>query len=379
PYHGGLELEQKNTNMQLWLRNACQVIVATNAFGMGIDKPDVQTVIHYHLPESLENYYQEAGRAGRNGQLAQSIIIKSRSDIDLVRKQYLSILPSKEDIKHLYKNLNNYFQIPYGEGLEEEFNFNFAEFCNHYRLNALKTYQALLFLERQSVLRLNRQFRKKTAITFLIESNRLLHHIEKNQEQSILVKTILRIYGGSAEQKISLDLNFIASKTGLKNEKIITILQSLERDQIATVSIQNTDARITFLVPREDQYTINQISKYLVQQNEVKHRLVEKLIEYTEQNEYCLQHFILSYFGETDLENCNNCSYCFEEKKKNSTIDWLHYKTEIEKLLLNSSMSSTQLIHQLNFDKEIALEVIKQMLDNDLIILNNKNQFELVT
>ena len=160
-YHGGLPNTEKDTNMTLWLQNQKQVIVATNAFGMGIDKPNVKTVIHLNLPESIESYFQEAGRVGRNGDKAFAVILKNNSDEILVKNQFLNVLPTVDFVKQVYRKLCSYFQISYGEGEYETFDFDFNSFCKTYTFSPILSYNALLLLDRNSVITLSKQFKNK--------------------------------------------------------------------------------------------------------------------------------------------------------------------------------------------------------------------------
>lgn len=147
--------------MKLWMEEKVQVIVATNAFGMGIDKANVKTVIHIQLPENLENYYQEAGRAGRNGEKAFAVLLNSPSDIQYSENQILNSLPDKKFLKEMYVKLCNFFQIAYGEGIYEQFSFNINQFCVQYGFPTLKTFNSLQFLDRQGIISFRRSFQKK--------------------------------------------------------------------------------------------------------------------------------------------------------------------------------------------------------------------------
>ncbi|MGY8915695.1 MAG: helicase-related protein, partial [Flavobacteriales bacterium] len=142
-FHGGIPKKEKTKRLQLWLENKVQVMVATNAFGMGIDKPDVELVVHYQIPDSLENYFQEAGRAGRDGAPARAVMVLNKADENQVKQQFLSVLPDVNFLKLLYNKLNNYFQIPYGEAISETFHFHFNKFCDTYKLNTALTYNGL--------------------------------------------------------------------------------------------------------------------------------------------------------------------------------------------------------------------------------------------
>ncbi|MEC8684106.1 MAG: RecQ family ATP-dependent DNA helicase, partial [Bacteroidota bacterium] len=179
-YHGGLGNGERQERFAAWSQNKTQVMVATSAFGMGIDKADVQTVIHVELPESLESYFQEAGRAGRNGQHATSVILFNNSDKDRLTNQFLKVLPSVSFVKKVYKKLNSYFQISYGEGEHETFRFDFTEFCKTYDFNTLLTYNALQLLDRNSVLLLSQEFYRRATLQFSVSAINLTYYLIRN-------------------------------------------------------------------------------------------------------------------------------------------------------------------------------------------------------
>ncbi|MBU2060702.1 MAG: ATP-dependent DNA helicase, partial [Bacteroidetes bacterium] len=195
-YHGGLSPKEKDKNMNLWMQDEAQVIVATNAFGMGIDKADVKTVIHIQLPENLENYYQEAGRAGRNENKAFAVLLTNPSDIIQAENQFLNILADKTFLNSIYKKLCTYLQIAYGEGINEQFAFNLNHFCTKYNFPVLKTYNAFQFLDRQGVITLSQEFSEKISLQFIISSKEVIRYSSLNPNDEEIILTILRTYPG---------------------------------------------------------------------------------------------------------------------------------------------------------------------------------------
>lgn len=236
-------------------------MVATNAFGMGIDKPDVELVIHYQIPDCLENYFQEAGRAGRNGEPAKAILLTNKMDEEQVKNQFLSILPDIPFIKLVYNKLNNYFQIPFGEGNDQQFQLNFNGFCETYKLNPLITYNAFRVLDQNSVFALSESFSKKTSLQFSTTKERLFSYLAKNRGLAPIVQTILRTYGGVFEFNTKINTFLVAKKAGVLETMVFKTMQQLHTDDIITYQEQNSDLELTFLVPREDDSTINILQK----------------------------------------------------------------------------------------------------------------------
>ncbi|MEO8935052.1 MAG: ATP-dependent DNA helicase RecQ [Xanthomarina sp.] len=376
-YHGGLSNKLKDTHQHEWINNQKQVMVATNAFGMGIDKPDVKTVIHINLPESIESYFQEAGRAGRNGEKAFAVILKNKSDVILVKNQFLNNLPSIKDVKHIYRKLSNYFQIPYGEGQNILYDFNFNDFCKIYQLPSLMTYNALQLLDRTSLITLSKQFSKKTTVQFIISNKSLFSYLDTHPELSIVVKTILRTYGGIFEHEIKINSLLVSEKASLSEERVIDSLKQLEKDEIISLSLSTTDSEITYLQPREDDMAINRISHYIENQNKLKHRQVHSIIDYIENDETCKSVQLLSYFGEKNLEDCAICSVCIKKNKKSNKTDLKQIQTEILHALSINDLSSRDLMKQISCSETDLNNVIRLLLEHEFISITAKNTYKL--
>ncbi|GAA4977362.1 RecQ family ATP-dependent DNA helicase [Algibacter aquimarinus] len=375
-YHGGLENAKKDSNMTEWLNNQKQVMVATNAFGMGIDKPDVKTVIHLNLPESIESYFQEAGRVGRNGEKAYAVILKNNSDTVLVKNQFLSVLPTVKFVKQVYRKLCNYFQISYGEGEYQTFDFDFNSFCKTYEFGALLCYNTLLLLDRNSVITLSKQFKNKVTAQFIITNAALFNYLETHQDYSIIVKSILRMYGGIFDHVSKIDLSKVSEKASVSESKLINTLQELERDEIITLNLAKTDAQVTFIEPREDDKTINRIAKNIEQQNKLKHNQIKAMLDYIENDTVCKSIQLLSYFGEKNIEPCGICSVC-NNNKKNNKEDINTLKKRVIKLLESGDKSSRNIIATLNAPEDQVKTVLKLLLEHKIITITQTNTYKL--
>lgn len=376
-YHGGLSNDEKNTNMSAWLNNQKQVIVATNAFGMGIDKPDVKTVIHLNLPESIENYFQEAGRAGRNGSKAFAVILKNNSDAVLVNNQFLKVLPTVSFVKQVYRKLCSYFQISYGEGVYSTYDFDFNTFCKAYNFSPVLSYNALLLLDRNSIITLSKQFKNNIKVQFIISSSALFNYLETHKEFNIIVKSILRMYGGIFDHVTKIDLNRIVDKASVTEPQLIHVLQELENSQIITLNLAKTDAQITFIQPREDDKTINRIATIIEQQNKLKQQQVKSILEYVENNTICKSMQLLNYFGEKNIKPCGICSVCTETKKNHKPQDINTLKKRIIELLENGDLSSRIISTTLNCSEKDVKTVLKLLLEHNIITITQTNTYKL--
>ncbi len=376
-YHGGLSNAEKEANMNQWINNQKQVMVATNAFGMGIDKPDVKTVIHLNLPESIESYFQEAGRAGRNGDKAFAVILKNNSDAVLAKKQFLNILPHVKFVKQVYRKLCNYFQVPYGEGEYSTHDFDFNSFCQTYNFSSMLTYNALLVLDRNSVVSLSRQFKNNVTVQFMISSPAIFNYLETHQDLNLIVKSMLRMYGGIFDHQTKVNTLKVAQKASTSESKLINVLEQLEKDQVIDLHLGKTDAQITFILPREDDKTINRIANIIEQQNKLKQQQVSAMLDYVENDTQCKSIQLLTYFGESHLKPCGICSVCTNTKTNREPQNLNVLKTSIIELLENGELSSRDLHANFEAPEESIKNVLKLLLEHKIITITKTNTYKL--
>ena len=376
-YHGGLSNIEKDTNMNQWLNNQKQVMVATNAFGMGIDKPDVKTVIHLNLPESIESYFQEAGRVGRNGDKAFAVILKNNSDAVLVKNQFLKVLPTVDFVKQVYRKLCSYFQISYGEGEYITNDFNFNTFCKTYKFSGILAYNALLLLDRNSVITLSKQFKNKVTIQFIISSPAIFNYLETHQDLNLIVKSMLRMYGGIFDHETKVNTLKVAQKASVTESKLINALTQLEKDEVIALHLGKTDAQITFILPREDDKTINRIASIIEQQNKLKQQQVNAMLNYIKNDSVCKSMQLLAYFGEKELKPCGICSVCITTKKKNKPQDLKSLKNSIIELLEQGDLSSRELNTAIDVSEKDIKAVLKLLLEHNIITITQTNTYKL--
>ncbi|MCB0452350.1 MAG: RecQ family ATP-dependent DNA helicase [Aequorivita sp.] len=376
-YHGGISTKEKAQKLQSWRSGTFSTMVATNAFGMGIDHPNVRYVIHLQIPESLESYFQEAGRAGRDGEYAAAVLLYNVYDKIYVKQQYVESLPTTSDLKKIYRTLNNYFQIPYGEGEFTKHNFDFSEFCKTYNLNTLPTYNALNSLDRLSIIQLSQEFGRKSIVQFLISSEEVLLYFEKDVTASVVGKTILRIYGGIFEMPTAINLDVITSKTGQSIETVIAVLKKMERDHVVEMALQITDATLTFLVPREDEKTINVISREIEALNRKKTAQVDSVLNYIANTKTCRSVQLVSYFGETTASKCGICSVCKTQNSMLPNREIEHLAKKILAVLESGDLSSREISEKLTFAEADILKVLRLLIDADKIKINPKKQYYL--
>ena len=309
-YHGGMSFKKKEVMYSDWINNKFSVMIATNAFGMGIDKSDVEMVIHLTIPDSLEAYFQESGRAGRNGEKSFAYLITGPDTVLNMKPWFENLIPDVPFLKLIYKKLCTYFQIAYGELNNERLGMHFDKFCEIYKLSKRKTYNALKTLESHGVLVFEKVRENKLTIQFLVSNKTLQSLVEKDNRENNVTKAILRSYEGVFAKSTAIDLEKITTKTGLKISAILEVLERLKSvNAIAFEKIQ-TDAQVTFLVPREDEKTIHRISKSGSNQNKIKLKKFHAVLKYVKNNSVCKSLQLLTYFNEKPTKPCGICSVC---------------------------------------------------------------------
>lgn len=374
-YHGGLSVKEKEKNMSLWMNEEVQIMVATNAFGMGIDKSNVKTVIHIHLPESMESYYQEAGRAGRNEEKAFAIILTSPSDKIQAQSQFINVLPDKKILTQIYIKLCTYFRIAYGEGIDEQFSFNLNQFCQRYGFPTLKTFNAIQFLDRQGILSLSQEYSEKITMQFIIESKEVIRYMSLNPNEEPIILSLLRTYPGIYESQTAINLSLIAKKANCEETLIHSILEKLKVRDIIDYHKKNNDASIIFNEIREDERTINRVSKYLENQNKQKIAQFESVLNYINERKVCKSNLILDYFGEKTDTDCGICSYCISKKKKSSDTSLISEK--IMELLKTQNLNSREIQKLTKNTEDDVIFALQNLLENDKIAVNPNNTYTL--
>ncbi|MDO5105561.1 ATP-dependent DNA helicase RecQ [Capnocytophaga sp.] len=375
-FHGGLSADEKNKKLSIWLLGDIQVMVATNAFGMGIDKPDVRTVIHWEIPTTIEDYFQEAGRAGRDGQKSYAVLLYDDFDLQNAENQLKEQIIDTQYLKLIYAKLNAYFKIAYGEGAEIPLQFQFSDFCKRYGLHFQKTYNALLMLDRLSVISLSQNFHNKATLQFLPSSYEIINYLKTNADFKDLVFYLLRNFPGIYEQTLPINIEKIAQKTGMDTTKITEQLQKLQQAGIVSYTSESTDAEIVFKVPRDDDRTINSVAKNLKEYTNNKTDLQQAMFRYILDDTICKSVQLLTYFGEKKAEACGICSVCVS-KNPSISVDMKEIENKIIALLKQSPQSFTELVLELPFEEKDISECLYNFLDTNVLKINEFNKYVL--
>jgi len=378
-YHGGLTNDMKSKVLQNWTNESTPIIVATNAFGMGIDKANVRAVIHLHIPNSIENYLQEIGRAGRDNKKSNAFLIYNNSTIFEGKTFIEKSLASTDFCKTVYSKLHENYQITYGEFFDKPYTFNLQDFCSKYKLPILKTFSVLNYFENEDIIALQHNANKKSILKIIVNSKYLIAYENRNPKLETILKVVLRNYGGAFDQFISISETVISKKINISKTEVIAQLNRLKADKIISYSEASNHAKIKFLVPREDRFVINSISKNIENRNKTKINNAKSVVNYIHNDKICRNIQLLTYFGELNPKKCNICDVCLSENKTNQKFDYQLIANKIMLLFTNSkSLTTKDIINQIPFDKKYIIKTLQLLIEKNTLRLTSQNKLEII-
>ncbi|WP_432711931.1 RecQ family ATP-dependent DNA helicase [Pedobacter sp.] len=375
-YHAGLMRDERSRKQEDWKNNKIRIIVATNAFGMGIDKPDVRFVVHLDLPESLEAYYQEAGRAGRDEHRAFAVLLANKNDQRSLQEKYTNNFPSVAEIKKTYHYLGSYYQLAYGVGQGLTFPFDLADFCKKFNLGVLKTIAALKFLEHDGYLTLSENTFLQSRVLVSVSNEDLYRFQIENAGFDPLIKTLLRSYGGAFDQYVGIKEDDLAKKLGISFNTVVAMLKRLQDQEIISYLPQTDQPQLLFILPRQDQEHMDIDVKYIELRKKLQEDQINAVLAYTSTFN-CRSVQLLAYFDEPHSAKCGVCDVCIAEKKAldleelSERIDF-----EIATVLQSNSQTLTDLVNELQSGTETEkLDRIRELLDAGKIKTDGKNYY----
>ena len=375
-YHAGLDIKSRSQKQNKWKKSKDSVMVATNAFGMGIDKPDVRFVAHLDLPDNLESYFQEAGRAGRDEKEAYSFILVENADIINLKKNFALAFPSIDVIKDVYQALGNYYQLAVGSGKEAAFDFELVDFCDRFKFQPLIVFNALKFLEKESYVLLSDGFDSQAKIRFVVNRENLYKFQVENSFYDLFIKLLLRSYSGLFQDFINISEIELAKRASIDEQTVVKYLKRLAQYEILDYIPQKSKPQLIYLKERIDTNRLF-ISKenYSSLKKAANHRL-NKVIAYVETNNKCRSQQLLSYFGERDSERCGNCDVCMKRNRvKISTAEFDQILGQIKPLLLTKACFLQEIIDHLEmYNENDVIGVVRWLQDNGNVEVNEKNQ-----
>ena len=372
-YHAGLEHSTRDERQTMWQEDKVRVMVATNAFGMGIDKPDVRLVIHIDCPDSIEAYFQEAGRGGRDGKKAYAVLLYNNHDKITLSKRISDNFPDKDYIKKVYEHLAYFFQIGVGSGYGHTFEFNIGKFCNNFKHFPIRLEAALKILEKAGYIEYDSNGNERTRLMFLVERDELYKLNELSKEQNSVIIATLRCYSGLFSSYAIIDEGLIAQKAGIDKNEVYCILKELDKKRLVSFIPEKNVPRIKYTQNRVDTKEII-ISKevYDIRKELFKCR-IEAINKYAENNYMCRSRQMLRYFGENKSSNCNQCDVCIDNRKmtKEDKEELKVIRQEILNLLSDKKEHNVEELYKIKHDLTKIEHVIYHMSDEEEIFNNN--------
>ena len=370
-YHAGLDDATKDIRQQRWQTGESRVMVATNAFGMGIDKPDVRIVIHMDLPDSIEAYFQEAGRAGRDGQKAYAVILYAKSDKTTLHKRIPDTFPEKEYIRDVYEHLQYYYQMAMGDGLDCVREFNIEDFCRKFKYFPVPVDSALRILTQAGYLEYTAEQDSTSRILFTIRRDELYRLREMGEDMDRLIQAVLRSYTGVFTDYTYINEDSLAIRTGLTRRQIYEMLVHLAKLRIVSYIPHKKTPYIIYTRERVEAQRIH-ISPEVYEHRKARYETrINAMLDYVTNDTVCRSRMLLDYFGERNEHNCGQCDTCISLRSKPGASEQPDRETLCAKvcgILSRESLTPAGLLKQLPMDKELLTEILHRLSDEGKII-----------
>lgn len=372
-YHAGLTFEQRTDHQEQWIKNQKRVMVATNAFGMGIDKPDVRIVAHLDLPDNLESYYQEAGRAGRDGKRAYAVVIYHDADVSTLKTKTKQAHPSVIVLKKTYQALANYYQLALGSGEGESFDFELPDFCDRFGLQYAITDSALRKLEEEGLIDFNESFYSPSVVHISVDKAKLYEFQVANEQFDPLVKMLLRLYGGQLfTDFIKISEPYLAKGLKVKTSELVAALKHLHELRIIVYKPVKEKPQITFILPRQHAENLPLDIKRLEERKALIESKMKAMSDFVTSTHRCRMQLIQEYFGEETFQVCGKCDVCIGQKKKENSDQTNSLRDEIITLVKAKLYTIDQLEKRIApTDTELFIDVVRQMVDEGELEYDN--------
>lgn len=371
-YHAGLTNDTKDQRQKSWSTGESRVMVATNAFGMGIDKPDVRLVVHIDFPDSPEAYFQEAGRAGRDGLKSYAVLLYARSDKTILRKRLADTFPEKEYIRQVYEHINFYYQMAMGDGLGRTYAFNIDEFCHNFKHFPVQVDSALKILTRAGYLEYTDEQDNNSRLMFTLRRDELYRINEGSPDTEKLLRIILRSYTGVFSDYAYINEDLLAQRSGLTRQQVYECLISLTRQNILHYIPGKKTPYIIYTRERQETDRLH-FSKEVYEDRKASYeRRIKAMLEYADSDHVCRSRMLLRYFGEKNRHNCGQCDVCLQ--KHESGLKQGEFE-EIREILINRLKESPRnphdLINGLDFEQSKTEKVLAFLLSEEEIVQKN--------
>lgn len=380
-YHAGLTTQQRSEKQDAWIQDQTRVMVSTNAFGMGIDKPDVRVVVHLDVPDSLEAYYQEAGRAGRDGQKAYAVMLYTPGDLDSLRFRTEQLYQPLEMLRRVYQALANYTAVPVGGGEFSSYDFDLGAFTATFSLPPQETHYALKQLQLEGFIQLNENYYHPSRLTIILDNRQLYEFQVLNPRFDSFLKLLLRVYGGELfTDFITISESNLARTFLINQSEIEQLLTQLHQRNVVIYEKQKDKPQLTFLTPRFDAPSLPVNMQELNRRKDLAMRKVQAAILYTEHPTQCRTRLLQAYFGEKPGDACGICDNCIKKKKSAETVTTVvrDQVRDYVALANGPGVSPKQLAHHFaQTDADSLAQLVKQMLAEEEIRYNKNGNLTL--
>jgi ATP-dependent DNA helicase RecQ len=379
-YHAGMTALDRSAKQEAWKANQVRIMVSTNAFGMGIDKPDVRVVLHSDLPENLESYYQEAGRAGRDGQKAFAVLLTNAQDFEQLLDRAALVYPPIEFLRRVYQCLANYFQLAIGAQSLRSHDFEISDFANTYQLPVLDSFYALKVLEEEGLIALNESFFAPSRAHFLVNPQRLYEVQIQHAKLDPVVKILLRTHGGNLfSEYFNIQEAKLAKAAGMDEAVLIKGLLELSKMEVLDYEPRKDRPQLTFLTERYDAATLPLNFKRITLRRELTLHKATQMVAYAHQTRICRTQFIQSYFGEFSDESCGACDHCIEEKKASLPLDVeTKFREQVlQTLATDEVFSEEELFDAVNKPASLGhLKCLRQLVEEGKVEVSTSGKYK---
>ncbi len=371
-YHAGLTAIDKDLRQKSWTEGETRVIVATNAFGMGIDKADVRLVVHMEAPDSPEAYFQEAGRAGRDGKQAYAVLLYNRGDRTKLLRRIPENFPPVKTILDIYEHLAYYFQLALGDGFGAYYEFDIQKFCVQYRFFPETVVSALKILTRAGYIDFSEEEEVKSRVLFMTERDELYRLDNTARRSELVIQALLRNYGGLFADYVYIDENVLAERTGLTADEVHETLKQLSHQRIIHYIPHKRTPRIIYTQRREDISRIHIGPEVYDTRKEEYSRRIHTMIEYAE-SDVCHSRFLLNYFGEKEAGDCGKCELCLERKRDRQSAEKAEAgaRDYIMSVLADGRPHYAAELHAPRLRSEAVSDALKAMLEKGEITMSD--------
>jgi len=368
-YHAGLSFEERSKRQEDWIQNRSRVMVATNAFGMGIDKPDVRLVVHLDLPENLESYYQEAGRAGRDGVKSFAVILYQEADVVNLQFKTEQAHPSPETLKKVYQALANYYQLAVGSSGGESYDFDLHDFAERFHYNQQEVYIALKKLEEEGLIQFNESFYNPSHLFIPVDKTKLYEFQIANARFDPVIKMLLRLYGGELfADFVKISESYLAKGLKISEKEMISILKHLNEMKIVSYQPLKDKPQITFVLPRQDVDRLPLNIKRLEERKKLTTDKMQAIVTFATTTHRCRMQIIQDYFGEDTFAECGLCDVCIEKRKHDNRAAFDDIRSEIITILRGASMTIEQLEEQIEpANRELFADAVRDLVDEGIL------------